>query len=385
MAILESSFNGARLKAARQYNAMTIGDVAQALDVSNQSISQFENNKTEPKLENIFLLSNLLGFPKEYFYERDDVNVTMGNTYFRSLASTSKKERNAQVERVKLLSKIYFAIQKYITFPEFDLKMQADKNPEELADYVREKWELGRKPIYNLIDVMEKHGVVITNAFEENKDIDAYSHVEIIDRKAVPIVILGYETNIFRQQFNAAHELGHILTDGQYELEELSKVEYRDMEKFMNRFAGALLIPEEMLRDDLRGNGKLDIRYYVELKKKYRVSAQALIVRANQIGSITANQYQYLMKQMSQHGYRTNEPLDDAYQLILPRYLKQAMTMIKRDKKVSGNEFMHMLKTMQLSLHKSMVERLLNLEEGFLVDEISGGEVLLKIKSLNKS
>lgn len=385
MAILESSFNGARLKAARQYNAMTIGDVAQALDVSNQSISQFENNKTEPKLENIFLLSNLLGFPKEYFYERDDVNVTMGNTYFRSLASTSKKERNAQVERVKLLSKIYFAIQKYITFPEFDLKMQADKNPEELADYVREKWELGRKPIYNLIDIMEKHGVVITNAFEENKDIDAYSHVEIIDRKAVPIVILGYETNIFRQQFNAAHELGHILTDGQYELEELSKVEYRDMEKFMNRFAGALLIPEEMLRDDLRGNGKLDIRYYVELKKKYRVSAQALIVRANQIGSITANQYQYLMKQMSQHGYRTNEPLDDAYQLILPRYLKQAMTMIKRDKKVSGNEFMHMLKTMQLSLHKSMVERLLNLEEGFLVDEIGGGEVLLKIKSLNKS
>lgn len=380
MAILESSFNGARLKAARQYNAMTIGDVAQALDVSNQSISQFENNKTEPKLENIFLLSNLLGFPKEYFYERDDVNVTMGNTYFRSLASTSKKERNAQVERVKLLSKIYFAIQNYITFPEFDLKMQADKTPEELADYVREKWELGRKPIYNLIDVMEKHGVVITNAFEENKDIDAYSHVEIIDRKAVPIVILGYETNIFRQQFNAAHELGHILTDGQYELEELSKAEYRDMEKFMNRFAGALLIPEEMLQDDLRGNGKLDIRYYIELKKKYRVSAQALIVRANQIGAITANQYQYLMKQMSQHGYRTSEPLDDAYQLILPRYLKQAMTMIKRDKKVSGNEFMHMLKTMQLSLHKSMVERLLNLEEGFLVDEISGGEVLLKIK-----
>lgn len=55
----------------------------------------------------------------------------------------------------------------------------------------------------------------------------------------------------------------------------------------MNRFAGALLIPEEMLQDDLRGNGKLDIRYYIELKKKYRVSAHALIVCANQIGAIT--------------------------------------------------------------------------------------------------
>lgn len=380
MAILESSFNGARLKAARQYNAMTIGDVANALGISNQSISQFENNKTEPKLENVFLLSNLLGFPREYFYERDEFDVTIGNTYFRSLASTSKKERNAQVERVKLLSQIYEAIQEYISFPSFDLEIQEESNPEQLADYVREQWHLGRKPIYNLIDIMERHGIIITNAFEENRDIDAYSHVEVINRNSVPIVVLGYETNIFRQQFNAAHELGHILTDGKYELEDLSKAEYRDMERYMNRFAGALLVPEELLYEDLRGNGKTDIRYYIELKKKYRVSAQALIVRANQIGAITANQYQYLMKQMSQRNYRKNEPLDDAYQLILPRYLKQAMTMIKNDKGVSGNEFMDILKKMKLSLNKSMVERILNLEEGFLRDEDCNGEVLLAMK-----
>lgn len=380
MAMLESSFNGARLKAARQYNALTIGDVAKALNVSNQSISQFENNKAEPKSENVFLLSNLLGFPRDFFYEQDSVNVTIGNTYFRSLASTSKKERNAQVERVKLLSQIYEAIQNHITFPHFDLEVLENKTPEELAVYVRENWGLGREPIYNLIDIMERHGVIITNAFEDNPDIDAYSHVEIINNKAVPVVVLGYETNIFRQQFNAAHELGHILTDGQYELEELSKAEYRDMEKYMNRFAGALLVPEELLIEDLRGNGKTDIRYYIELKKKYRVSAQALIVRANQIGAITSNQYQYLMKQISQRNYRIKEPLDDAYQLIFPRYLKQAMVMIKRDKKVSGNEFIDLLKSMNLSLHKSMVERILNLEEGFLEEENINCGVMLAIK-----
>lgn len=380
MATSESPFNGNRLKAARQYNVMTIGDVAKALGISNQSISQFENNKTEPKLENVFLLSNLLGFPRDFFYERDELDVTIGNTYFRSLASTSKKERNAQVERVKLLSKIYEAIQEYIRFPKFDLEMQEEIDSEQLADYVREQWGLGRKPIYNLIDIMEKHGIVITNAFEENKDIDAYSHVEVINRNSVPIVVLGYETNIFRQQFNAAHELGHILTDGKYELEELSKAEYRDMEKYMNRFAGALLVPRELLQEDLIGNGKTDIRYYIELKKKYRVSAQALIVRANQIGAITMNQYQYLMKQMSQRNYRKNEPLDDAYQLILPRYLKQAMFMIKNDRGVTGNEFMNTLKAMNLSLNKSMVERILNLEDGFLKDEDYNGEVLLSMK-----
>lgn len=369
MAILESSFNGARLKMARQYNGMTINEVAQALKITNQSISQFENNKVEPKAENVFMLSNLLGFPRDFFYERDDLEVTVGNTYFRSLASTSKKERNAQVEKVRLLVKIYEGIQTYIKFPEFDLEQQDNMDPEELAQYVRSIWKLGNKPIYNLIDIMEKHGIIISNAFEKNSNIDAYSHVEVIENQLVPIVILGYERNMFRQQFNAAHELGHILTDGIYELEELSKAEYRDMEKFMNQFAGALLIPKELLLDDLAGKWKVDIGYYIELKKKYRVSAQALIVRANQIGAITANQYQYLMKQMSRNNYRKSEPLDNAYPLIFPRYLKHAMNMIRNERKISGNSFMERLKSQGISLQKSMVEKLLNLEEGFLFDE----------------
>lgn len=368
MSILESSFNGARLKAAREYNGMTISDVAQALDVSNQSISQFENNKTEPKQENVFRLSNLLGFPREYFYEKDNMEVSIGNTYFRSLTSTSKKERKAQVEKVRLLAKLYEGIQSYIKFPEFDLELQDNANPEALAEYVRDKWKLGNKPIYNLIDVMEKHGVIISNAFEGNSHIDAYSHVEVIGNQSVPIVVLGYETTLFRQQFNAAHELGHILTDGVYELDELSKAEYKDMEKFMNHFAGALLIPRDLLLQDLGGSGKTDVRYYIQLKKKYLVSAQALIVRANQIGAITTNQYQYLMKQISMNNFRKKEPLDDIYPLVFPRYLKHAMTLIKTKMKVSGDDFMCHLGSQNLSLYKSMVEKLLNLEEGFLSD-----------------
>lgn len=370
MSMLESSFNGARLKAARQYNGMTISEVAQALHITNQSVSQFENNKVDPKNENVFLLSNLLGFPREYFYESDNLEVTIGNTYFRSLASTSKKERNSQVEKVRLLVKIYEGIQTYIRFPQFDLEQQDSTNPEELAKYVRGKWGLENKPIYNLIDIMEKHGIIISNAFEKNSSIDAYSHVEVLGKQMVPIVVLGYETNIFRQQFNAAHELGHILTDGMYELEELSKAEYRDMEKFMNQFAGALLMPKDLLLNDLMGRWKLDISYYIELKKKYRVSAQALIVRANQIGAITANQYQYLMKQMSHNNYRKNEPLDDSYPLIFPRYLKHAMNLILKEKRISGDAFMEVLKSQGVSLKKGMVEKLLNLDEGFLTDEI---------------
>ncbi len=138
-------------------------------------------------------------------------------------------------------------------------------------------------------------------------------------------------------------------------------------------------MPRDLLLNDLMGRWKLDLSYYIELKKKYRVSAQALIVRANQIRAITANQYQYLMKQISQNNYRKSEPLDDAYQLIFPRYLEHAMNLIRKEKKVSGNEFMNLLKSKGISLQKGMVEKLLNLEEGFLFDEVKNEDKIVLI------
>ena len=211
---------------------------------------------------------------------------------------------------------------------------------------------------------MERNGVIISSTFEENDKIDAYSQVWMMGREAVPLVVLGHEKNFFRQQFNAAHELGHIITDGVYDIEEMSKLDYRNMENQMNYFAGALLIPKEKYLSDLCSRRKTDYQFYLELKRKYKVSAAALVVRANQLGAISANQYQYIMKQRSVRGYIKEEPYDKEISAFKPRYLKQAMKMIVHDSKISGDEFMDEL---EISLSKSMVEKLLGLDEGYLV------------------
>lgn len=360
---MKSSFNGARLKVARQYNALTIGDVAEQIGVSTQAISQFEKNKAEPKTENLFQIVNLLGFPKEFYFEEDKTDVKVGTTYFRSMASTSKKDQKSQIEKVKLLGTIYNSIEKYIKFPKFNLQCSSMLDLEELALEVRKQWDLGDGPITNIIDVMESNGIIISSTFEDNDKIDAYSQVWMIGKKEVPLVVLGHEKNFFRQQFNAAHELGHIITDGMYDIEEMSKLEYRNMENQMNYFAGALLIPKEKYLNDLRSRRKTDYQFYIELKKKYRVSAAALVVRANQLGAINANQYQYIMKQRSLKGYIKEEPYDKEIPAFKPRYLKQAMKMIVEDNQISGDEF---IDTLEVSLSKSMVEKLLGLDEGYL-------------------
>ena len=112
------------------------------------------------------------------------------------------------------------------------------------------------------------------------------------------------------------------------------------------------------------------------MKKKYGVSAAALIVRARQLGEITANQYQYLMKQLSQKGYKTCEPYDKETKQMQPRYLKEAMKMIIEEDKITGSEFLEVIAENGTSISEEIVENILNLEKGYLKMNDGCGEVV---------
>ncbi len=364
-------FNGERLKSARLFNKMTISELAENVAVSKQAISQYETNKSEPKLEVLLKLISVLGFPREYFYQSEKKKMAFGDTYFRSLAATSNKERMAQIERVRLFANIVNTIGEYIEFPSlslYELKDSEEIDVEALAESVRQSWGIPEnQPIRNIIDEMERHGIIVTDVFTDSAKIDAYSQVMQIEKKPMAIVILGTDKeNAFRRNFSAAHELGHILLDDYFNVNDLTKLEYKEMEDTMHRFAGALLIPREAYTNDLMTTSKVDLNLYIQLKRKYHVSAAALIVRAKNLDIITQNQYQYLMKQLSQKGYRTAEPFDKETPLIKPRYIKQAMKMIIEEDGVTGSDFLNTLQGNNITLSSGLVENILNLPKGYL-------------------
>ena len=78
---------------------------------------------------------------------------------------------------------------------------------------------------------------------------------------------------------------------------------------------------------------------------------------------ISQNQYQYLMKQLSQKGYRTCEPFDKETPLMKPRYIQEAMKMIIEEDGITGKEFMDELAMQGITLQSNMVESILNLPE----------------------
>jgi Zn-dependent peptidase ImmA (M78 family) len=99
-----------------------------------------------------------------------------------------------------------------------------------------------------------------------------------------------------------------------------------EMENEANEFAAALLMPARDIRPHLSGR-PLTIQRLAGLKPIWRVSMAALLVRAKTIGAITANQSQYLWRQMSSMGYRRTEPPELDFKSEQPTVLPEIIRL----------------------------------------------------------
>ena len=182
--------------------------------------------------------------------------------------------------------------------------------------------ELGlpkNKPIGSkLIRRLEAGGVTVVRDIETDRDIDAYSAVV----GHLPVIVLdGGKRSVWdRDNFNLAHELGHIVmhrgishTPGT-----------RTVEAQAHRFAGAFLAPAKALRQELPRD--LDWGCYLELKREWGMSMAALIRRAKDLGIIDDVMYTRAMKQRSAYGWRRVEPGSADRPLPTPRFLRRAMS-----------------------------------------------------------
>lgn len=382
-------FNGERLKSARVYRGLSITDLANLADVSKQAISQFENDKNPPGLETLLKLISALGFPREFFYIDDHNEVKVGNTFFRSLMTTNKKDKLTQIEKTKYLSIIFNFLNNYLEFPSLNLpNVDTNLDVEEVAKSVREYWNLGSGPIPNLVNALEKNGFIITSFMTDNQKIDAFSQRQVINGQEYYFMVLGNDKNTLgRRQFDAAHELAHVLLhEWSVDLETISKDEFREMEKQANQFAAALLLPKDSFLVDINNSFATNLEYYVELKKKWRVSIQAMIVRAYNLNVINNAQYQNLMRGISKRRWRTKEPLDNVLTVPKPTLLRKAVDILLANKIMDEEELLLNLGKSGLPMDRREVELLLGLDQNKLAKKETGIPVInIKERSIPKT
>jgi Zn-dependent peptidase ImmA (M78 family) len=116
----------------------------------------------------------------------------------------------------------------------------------------------------------------------------------------IPVIIVKHGLAGDRQRSNLAHELGHLIMNVRPPV---------DGEKAAFRFSGAFLVPGEVVYRELgRQRHTLDIGELNMLKKKYGMSMQQWIYRAQDLSIISKSRASDMFKQFRAKGWHRQEP-----------------------------------------------------------------------------
>lgn len=363
-------FNGDRLKSARIYRGLTVAELAEKLELQRQTVSMYENDKLKnPEYTTIKKMSESLGFPTGYFLEKSNIELKQGSTYFRALLTTNKKYRNQQIQKMNFISILYSYLNEYIEFPTLRIPTISEgTDAEDAASALREYWNLYDKPIDNLVYLVEQNGILVTCFDTDTDDIDAFS--QMIDINGDSIYLIGYSKNkgtAARIHFDIAHELGHMLLhEWSEDIETLSKDEFKERENQAHAFASAFLLPKNAFSADV-GTYANNLSYYIELKRKWKVSISAMIRRSYNLNLIDYSTYQQLMRTMQKKGIRKEEPLDNILITSVPSLLKTSVQMLLEGGVLTPKEFMtELTNDYNFSLDHKEIEILLDLPKDTL-------------------
>jgi Zn-dependent peptidase ImmA (M78 family)/transcriptional regulator with XRE-family HTH domain len=301
-------FDGARLTLARHLAGLRKSDLASRLDKSPTAVAAWETGAKRPAASTVAQLALSLEVDPGFFVVRPDNVAALSSTpHFRSLRSTSQLARDQAYAYGQVAVDIATSLEKHVEFLEPDVPSfpvsaddQDGDGPERAAQLVRAEWGIADGPVGHLVRLLENHGILVVFSPPQAASVDAYSFNSCLR----PVVILNpIKRDYYRQRFDVAHELGHLVMHGDAE------PGGRIVEAQAHRFAAELLMPADQIRDLLPsimgGNVWLTL---ARLKERWGVSIQALLYRARWLGRLSEVSYRNAMTAISARGWRRNEP-----------------------------------------------------------------------------
>jgi Zn-dependent peptidase ImmA (M78 family)/transcriptional regulator with XRE-family HTH domain len=311
-------FDEARLTQARELQGLLKSELADQVGVTAAAVGQFESGSIRPSTATIAQLSFVLGVSPEFFMAgRPTVDLPEERVHFRSLRSTSKRDRTQARAQVKLLAEVVGVISRRVTLPTIALpRYETGARPDAVAEDLRRQWQLGHDPIEDVVGLLERKGVIVVRFEACTDELDAFS-CWIRDRPY--IVLTTNKEAADRSRFDTAHELFHLVAHHDESPGD------RRLEEEAHKFAAAFLMPATVIREQLPT--RVDWRRFAELKVTWGVSMAALLRRALDLGCLSETSYRRGMMDMSRRKWRMNEPvsLGDPEQPVL---LSKAMSLL---------------------------------------------------------
>ena len=301
---------GQRLRLARKKVGLSMRALAEQISpkVSAQAISKYESNKMMPSSAVLVGLGKTLGVSLDFLMGNQE--EALQGIEFRKHSATSAQDRARAEAIVTEEVEAYLAIEGILEVappndPFGNLVAQHVENfakIDEIADRLRRHWSLGIDPIPSMAGLLEDKGIRVIHAdLPQRFDGLACDVLCSGDRADTAVVVVSSRTGVERKRFNLAHELAHriIRATGNPKIR---------LEKAINRFAGAFLVPARHLSEE-RGARRHGMTYHelMRLKRLYGVSAAAMLIRLGQVGILPQSAVDYAFRSYART-WRREEP-----------------------------------------------------------------------------
>lgn len=227
---------------------------------------------------------------------------------------------------------------------------------EAFATRLRRFWGLGDGPISNVVALLENHGAVVARNELGDERLDAFSEW---DGGRCFIILGSDKESAVRSRLDVCHELAHMLLHRNVP-ENLANQPaiHKLMEWQATRFASAFLLPATTFSAEVYAASAESL---ISLKRRWRVSVAAMVMRLSDMGRISDLQKSHLMIQISRRGWRKREPFDDQIPAEQPLLLRRSVDLLLEQGLIQAEELV-------LRTHYSQadIEKLLGLTVGYL-------------------
>ena len=323
-------FYGDNVRLLRVFAGKTQLELARDVSVSEAAIWQFERGR-EPSDTVRDALAITLKVKPEFFSERLPDELTERNCNFRKGSSSVEKVRKRVLAQGSLFAHVavHLRDKQKLSLPKFNVPCLSAATFDEVelvAESCRKHWQLGDGPIGNMARVLENAGVMITRLKKDDgTKLDAFSHQG--SNGSLSFVVLNpSKGSTSRARFDMAHELAHLALHHQ------SPLGLKEKEAQADRFASAFLVPRSAVMSEFRFGRRFDLDHILELKKRWKMSAQAIVYRAFDLRLINAVEFRRAYKLISARHWLREEPFEP--QREVPEMFRNARQTLWQRKKI---------------------------------------------------
>jgi len=283
----------------REARGLNQADLAQALGVTQATISRYESGWVDVPQEQLRTLAIILRRPESFFsWDAKIYGASCLHHRRRQKISVRElKQIHAQVNILRIQAERLLRhtdVSSDYSFHRLDMIKLG--GPEEVARRMRKLWQLPTGPMRSVIGAIESAGGIVFRCAFGSSLVDGISQWPL-DGDLPPVFFVSSSSPGDRQRFTLAHEIGHVV---------MHHLPTDEPEIEANRFAGEILMPADEILPDLKD---LTLQRAAALKSHWRVSMQAIIKWAQRLQAISVNQSEYLFRQMTARGYRLCEPV----------------------------------------------------------------------------